>query len=269
MKNYKYYYVYRITNKIHNKHYYGYRSTNTAPSLDIGIKYYSSSKDKDFIEDQINNPHKYKYTVVCIFNNREDAHNLEIKLHKRFNVGSNPSFYNRANATSSKFSITGTILSEETKKKMSNAHKGKILSKETRDKISKANKGTKHSAEFKEKIRARAIGNTYHKNKKHSQESKDKISNSLKGRKAWNKGLKTPDDVKAKQSLSKLNMTQEQKDKMHSWKKGRPCPDHVRQKLSKPQKKVECPHCNKIGGISAMKQSHFDRCKWRIDNPEK
>lgn len=268
MKNYKYYYVYRITNKVHNKHYYGYRSSNSIPSLDIGIKYFSSSKDKDFIKDQIKNPQDYKYVVVCVFDNREDAHNLEIKLHAKFNVGSNTSFYNRANATSSKFSITGTSLSEETKKKMSESRKGRIVSQETRDKISTANKGTKHDYNFKEAIKKRMQGNTNRMGKKHNKASKLKISKSIKGKSAWNKGLNTTDEVKLKQSLSKLNMTQEQKDKMHSWKKGRPLAEETKQKLRKPQRKIECPYCKKIGGISAMKQNHFDRCK-RVDNPEK
>lgn len=262
MKNYKYYYVYRITNKLRNKHYYGYRSSNTTPSLDIGIKYFSSSRDKDFIKDQLQNPQNYKYVIVSVFNNREDAHNLEIKLHARFNVGVNPSFYNKAKATSSKFSITGTVLSEETKKKMSESHKGKIHTQETRDKISIANKGTLHDDDFRDAIKMRMQGNTYCAGKSHTNASKLKMSESLKGKTAWNKGLNTPDDVKLKQSLSKLNMTQEQKDKMHSWKKGRPLSEDVKQKLRKPQKKIQCPYCNKIGGISAMKQNHFDRCKY-------
>jgi hypothetical protein len=263
MKNYKYYYVYRITNKIHNKHYYGYRSSNTIPGLDIGIKYLSSSSDKDFIKDQIQNPQNYKYVIVRIFNNREDAHNLEIKLHARFNVGANPSFYNKAKATSSKFSITGTTLSEQTKKKMSESRKGRIVTQETRNKISIANKGTTHDANFRDAVKMRMQGNSHHTGKKHNDASKLKISESLKGKPAWNKGLDTPDCVKLKQSLSKLNMTQEQKDKMHSWKKGRPLPEETKQKLRKPQTKIECPHCNKIGGISAMKQNHFDRCKYQ------
>lgn len=261
MKNYKYYYVYRITNKLHNTHYYGYRSSNTLPLLDIGIKYFSSSRDKDFIKDQIENPQNYKYVVVRIFNNREDAHNLEIKLHAKFNVGANPAFYNKANATSSKFSITGTILSEETKKKMSDSRKGRIVTQETRNKISIANKGTVHDDIFRDAIKIRMQGNTHRVGKKHSDISKLKMSKSLKGKTAWNKGLNTPEDVKLKQSLSKLNMTQEQKDKMHSWKKGRSLTEEAKQKLRKPQSKIECPHCNKIGGISAMKRSHFDRCK--------
>lgn len=36
----------------------------------------------------------------------------------------------------------------------------------------------------------------------------------------------------------------------------------------KPVRRVECPHCNKIGGISNMKRYHFDKCKLKGDNNE-
>lgn len=31
--------------------------------------------------------------------------------------------------------------------------------------------------------------------------------------------------------------------------------------IKRPSKKVKCPHCNKLGGISQMKRWHFDKCK--------
>ncbi len=34
-----------------------------------------------------------------------------------------------------------------------------------------------------------------------------------------------------------------------------------RRNLSKPQKLVECPHCNKVGGLNNMNRYHFDNCK--------
>jgi hypothetical protein len=39
-------------------------------------------------------------------------------------------------------------------------------------------------------------------------------------------------------------------------------PSGPRGKRQNPAPKVECPHCGKIGGISAMKQWHFDNCKF-------
>ena len=31
--------------------------------------------------------------------------------------------------------------------------------------------------------------------------------------------------------------------------------------IGRPKQKIECPHCNKTGGIPQMKQWHFDNCK--------
>lgn len=103
----KYHYVYRITNLITGYHYYGSRSCNSLPKDDIGRKYFSSSSNKFFIEDQLNNPNDYKYKIIKIFEtNRFDATNLEILLHKKFNVRNHEKFINRANQTSAKFIIS-------------------------------------------------------------------------------------------------------------------------------------------------------------------
>jgi len=102
--NYKFHYVYRITNKITNMYYYGDRSCNCHPSEDIGIKYFSTSTLKFFIKDQKINPQDYKYKVIKIFETcREDAKQLEVDLHKKFDVKNHPKFINRANQTSMGF----------------------------------------------------------------------------------------------------------------------------------------------------------------------
>jgi group I intron endonuclease len=172
---YNYNYVYRITNKILNKHYYGVRSSKIEPKLDLGVKYISSSKDKEFIKDQKENKLNYKYKIVRICATREKATTLEIKLHEKFNVGINESFYNKAKQTSTGFDfsgVTGRKPSDETRQKMSKAGKGennsmfgKKHSDETKLKISEANKGE----------------NNYFFGRKHSEESKQKMSKALKG----------------------------------------------------------------------------------------
>jgi ssDNA-binding Zn-finger/Zn-ribbon topoisomerase 1 len=42
--------------------------------------------------------------------------------------------------------------------------------------------------------------------------------------------------------------------------KGKSMPEVTKQKMRKPKEKVICPHCGKIGGISAMTRHHFDNC---------
>lgn len=103
----KLFYVYRITNIVERKHYYGYRSTKNQPKDDLGKIYFSSSTDKNFKLDQNNNPQNYRYKIIYIFDNKEDALKLEIKLHNKFKVASNEHFYNKANQTSNRFTTTG------------------------------------------------------------------------------------------------------------------------------------------------------------------
>ena len=109
-----YHYTYRITNLIEGKHYYGSRSSEIPPVEDLGKNYVSSSKNKDFIKDQKENPQNYKYKVIKIFDTREEAISFEIKLHDKFDVGVNESFYNKAKQTSVKFDTTGMVVVRDT-----------------------------------------------------------------------------------------------------------------------------------------------------------
>ena len=181
MKNH---YVYRITNKIENKHYYGVRSSTIKPEEDIGIKYFSSSTDKNFIRDQKENPDNYKYKVLKIFPTRKDAEFFETILHEKFSVQTNESFYNKAKNTLMGFSVEGRKQSDEHKAKITVSKIGKVNFKniitgetgridkelfdiddnlitlnkgvtrteETKQKLSKAKKGTKLSEEHKKNI---------------------------------------------------------------------------------------------------------------------
>ena len=153
-----YHYVYRITNLVENKHYYGKRSSKIHPHLDIGTKYFSSSGDKQFKQDQLDNPSHYKYKVVCVKESAQEAISFESKLHYLFDVARNQSFYNRCRQNSKGFDMTGTHHSEETRLKMSAAGKGKTLSEETRLKMSVARKGKTFSEETKQKLSAAKKG---------------------------------------------------------------------------------------------------------------
>ena len=107
MSNKKYHYVYRITNKEINKHYYGCRTSTIHPSLDLGVCYYSSSKDSEFLKEQRESSVKFKYKIIRIFNDRKSALKFEIYLHNRFNVATNNAFYNNAKQTNTGFDTTG------------------------------------------------------------------------------------------------------------------------------------------------------------------
>jgi len=88
----------------------------------------------------------------------------------------------------------GKSLSEEHKKKLSEAGKNKVFSEETRKKLSEKNKGRTLSEETKRKISQSREGNVpWNKGKKglqkHSQEAKERIRESHKGKKWWNDGI--------------------------------------------------------------------------------
>jgi hypothetical protein len=101
---------------------------------------------------------------------------------------------------------------------------------------------------------------------------KDKISNTLKGRIVPKELVQRR--IKAKQALGKTSplkgrpLADWHKEKVSQaligvnvGKPGRAWSEADRNKLKTPKPKVECPHCNKIGGLPQMKQYHFEKCK--------
>ena len=150
-----YHYVYRITNIVKCKHYYGKRSCKITPKEDLGVNYFSSSRDKEFINDQKLNPQNYKYKIVSIHTDAISAINKEIKLHNKFDVSNHTCFYNKAKQTISKFDRTGQKHSEETRKNMSNARSG----------VNNHNYGKTHSEETKRKMSFAQSGKKNHNSK--------------------------------------------------------------------------------------------------------
>jgi hypothetical protein len=165
-----YYYVYRISNLVENKHYYGKRSSKIEPKLDLGIKYFSSSTDKEFISSQIANPENYEYTVVAYCDTAKEALDLEIYLHEYYNVGVSPRFYNKAKQTATSFSTDGIHLTEERKKRLSEVNTGKKLSEEVKRKVGLAGIGRKQTAHCKAVLRSVHVGS------KRSEETRIKMS---------------------------------------------------------------------------------------------
>lgn len=98
-----------------------------------------------------------------------------------------------------------------------------------------------------------------------TEETRAKISAANKGKPSPMKGKKNPGLSAAlkgkKQSpehIAKLTEIRKGKPnpKVSAAKKGVPSP-----KKGRPQEKISCPHCNKIGGLPQMKQWHYDKCK--------
>jgi hypothetical protein len=115
------------------------------------------------------------------------------------------------NMTNGGDGVSGAIISDETKRKLSEAHKGKTHSEETRRKISEAKKGKTHSEETKRKI------GEAHKNP--SEETRRKIGEASKGR---NKDRIVSEETRRKMSESGKGRThsEDSKKKMSEASKG-------------------------------------------------
>ncbi|UOK16780.1 hypothetical protein [Vibrio phage phiKT1024] len=224
----KYHYVYRITNIIKNKHYYGTRTSNGLPREDLGIKYFSSSKDKEFIEDQKLFPDDYKYKIIKILKTRQEAIELEIKLHNKFDVGVNESFYNRAKQTSTRWDTTG------------------IPSKPLRGELN-GMYGKKHSEDAILKIREarkRQGSNVWNKGKHLDDDYKRRISSTVSEQRWIHK-----DGVRLKIHFSELDGYISK-----GWKQGL-----IKDDLER------CPHCGKIANRGNIRRWHLEKCKFKSD----
>ena len=115
----KFHYVYRITNVVEKKYYYGAHSCDDLEKERVGVKYFSSSTDKEFLSDQKENPSHYRYKILRFFDTREEAVALEIFLHAKFDVKKHLKFYNMSNQTSTGFDTTGKVV---VKDKEGNCH---------------------------------------------------------------------------------------------------------------------------------------------------
>jgi len=170
----------------------------------------------------------------------------------------------------------GKKLSEEHKRKMSESHKGKKVSEEHKRKMSESHKGKKVSEEHKRGLsiaakqkwsKATDDFKQYMKSKfthtiPHCEENKRKISESLMGR-------TLSEEHKRKIGESCKNPSEETRRKISELHKGKKVSTETRNKmrltkLGTKQKRVMCPHCGKLGGVSLMKRYHFDNCKNKI-----
>lgn len=133
---------------------------------------------------------------------------------------------------------------------------GRIVTEESRLKSSMSNRGQKRTEEQKRRMSEaqKALNNTGENNsfygKKHNKSTKEAMSRAKKG--------KTYEEIYGKEQGAELKKKRSEK------LKGRTFSEESLEKMRKPkgpQKRVKCPHCPKIGGISAMKRAHFDNCK--------
>lgn len=142
-------YTYILLDPESEMKYIGMRSSKCKPEEDT----YMGSSYAMTIEDK----RRCDKLILEEFNTREEALLHEIKLHEQFQVHTNPEFWNLSKQTSTKFisNRKGCKLTEEHKRKCSEALKGKKLpefTEEHKRKLSEARTGTKASAELRKKF---------------------------------------------------------------------------------------------------------------------
>ena len=245
--NYKHYFVYLIWNKINRKMYIGYKSTNKDPYNVIGKTYFSSSSNKEFIKDQKDNPNNYRYKVLADFKTSEEALELEISLHEKYNVDINDRFYNLSKQRKNGFTTTnckglcgpengmfGRKRTEEEKKLISEKTKeGMRRNSITREKMSETSKAFWKTHEHLKSIYAERTSKQF-KELWTDQEYIDKMKN---------------------RTVKPYVRTDNQKEFISNLRK------EEAKNGTGAHKKLTCPHCGKITNTGNYAQYHGDRCK--------
>lgn len=144
----------------------------------------------------------FKHEIIASDLTKEEADTLEKSLIKEFNTMDSKCGYNLREGGSR------GGLSEEARRKISEAHKGKTLSEESRRKISEALKGEKspfygaHPSEETRKNMSKAQKKRVAE-KGFSEERRRKISEANKGENNWNFGGHLSEETKRKMSESR------------------------------------------------------------------
>ena len=241
MDNY-YGFIYMTTNKINNKKYIGQKKIDKEGKWK---KYLGSGVA---LKNAINEYGEENFTreILAYAYSFEELNNLEIEFIKKYNAVNDRMFYNLVEGggtvtglkvsketrlkLSKRFSGKGNYFygkrflktdnhfygkrhSLESRKKMSESHKGKepwnkgerdIFSEEALLKMSKAKKGKPLSESHKKNIRKSQSGENHPMyGKKHSEETKKKISEAKKGKASPRKGVKLSEETKRKLSEAK------------------------------------------------------------------
>lgn len=166
------YYIYFHINPLTNKVFYVGKGK--------GKRAWSKGHRSQYWKNTVN---KYGYIIDIVEDNLTEEIAFEREKFYIQKIGRK----NLCNLTDGGEGQSGIIRSEETRKKISECHKGKKLSEETKSKISESKKGIVSyikTDEQKKKISERQLGRII------SDKTKEKISNTLKGNIPWNKGKK-------------------------------------------------------------------------------
>ena len=265
MTNTPYGLVYKTTNLINGKIYIG---QTVRIQKFLKNNYYGSGI---FLKRAIQKVGISNFTteIIKYTENQKELDELEVYYIKQYQ-SYNPYGYNIANG-----GFGAGKHSQDTKDKISKAHKGRKRANEIVDKIATANRGKKRTQEAKNKIskanygkkrtqavidKIKIVSKTAMLGKSHSEDTKDKMSKKrMEHYNNYENRLK--DSIKA---ITFYQNNQNVRLKISESLKGKCKSISTKSKISETLKnkpKVECPYCKKCGSVSNMKQWHFDKCK--------
>ena len=223
-------YTYMVTNKINGKVYVGSHSWK---GEGIDPSYYGSGTAITRAVKKYGKEN-FQVEVLYYYDTVEECRADEERILTEYNVRDCPHSYNIKNAAvgftsedikGEKHPLYGKHLSDETKKKLSQAkkgkNKGKTLSEETRKKIAQAHKGKPLSEETRKKM------SQAHKGKTKSEETRKKMSQAQKG-----KTLSEEQKRKLLQANKGRTLSDEHRQKIAQSMKGKTASEETRQKLS-------------------------------------
>jgi group I intron endonuclease len=227
MSSFEHHIVYKTTNQVNGKIYVGQHRTNDLNDGYMGSGTALMNAMKFYGSD--------KFVVDILERCTEaDIDSREMHWIDKLNACDRSIGYNIAEGGLG----GGHPHTEESRKKISEALKGRVFSKEWKDGLSRSRKMRVTSEETRKKL------SEVHTGRKRDKSIGDKISKANKGRTVGEEGRRNMSEGRKGMKLS-----EEHKKKIGDAFRG------------KPQKKVTCPHCGKVGGISPMKGYHFENCK--------
>ena len=179
-----YYYTYAYLREDKTPYYIGKGKGNRAyRRRDKGIKPPQDNSKILILKQNLTEEESFRHEVymIAVFGRKDLGTGI---LHNKTNGGDG---------------VSGSVVSDETRRKMSEALKGKPRSKEIRRKISESHKGKTHSEESRRNMSESQKGKTFseetkrklsesQKGKNHSEETRRKMSEARKGKKWWNDG---------------------------------------------------------------------------------
>lgn len=242
MKPYTYLIKHRPTNRV----YYGMRAANKVePEQDLWQHYFTSSpKVQQLIEETGRD--SFDIEIRKVFETKEQAVAWETRVLRRCKVLQDDRWINQ--------NVAGYIVpTEESRKKISDFHKGKAKSEEHKEKIRQGNIGKKkppRTEEYRQLMsKLKSGSNNPMYGKGCTEERARKISEANKGRRAYNKGVP---------------MSEEQKLKLRAAMIGRKIDPEVLARRIKSQtgqkrEKLYCEHCGRHIAIGWYYR-HGPRC---------